>query len=295
MSEDEAPEEGASNMASKYCMAGFKLMYHGLPTEDFDEFCRQFDAHATLANFTGDKQKLSFQTRLAGNALVFFNTLSEQEKATLTTIKRALKSNFEGDSWKWQLETKLLSRKQVLGESIDDYAADIIKMATQLTKNDSDQISFFVRGLLPPIRAFVFSKEPKTLKEAIDSARLGVVVDSTSKEGTTPAVSSIQGESQQGQIDLNAMINDSVINALSSYRDRPVNQNRGQQFNESRRRRRSYANQSYHARGGAFPRNSTRNSNAGMNPHIVCHRCYEQGHIRRHCTSLYDIYGNSLN
>ena len=136
-------------MASKYCMAGFNLTYSGLPTEDFEEFGRQFDAYAKLANHLEDKQALSFQTRLVGNALLFFNSLSQETQGNLESVKLALKDHFQGADWKWQIETKLLSRQQGQHETIDDFAADIMKLGAQLKKSGEDQISYFVRGLLP--------------------------------------------------------------------------------------------------------------------------------------------------
>jgi len=310
--EQQGHQEGESSMATKYCMAGFKLMYNGLPSEDFDEFCRQFDAHATLANFTPDKQKLSFQTRLSGNALVFFNTLTTEEKATLITIKQALKQNFEGDSWKWQLETRLLSRKQLSGECVDDYAADIIKMSTQLQKGNTDQISYFVRGLLPSIRAFVFSKEPKTLKEAIESARLGVVVDNTAKElevpssAPTPAVvTSVQEEDKFVKL-CDRMSNkvtegilsglaDRNVNVLSSHRANQVNPNSGTRYNDSRRNQHYYANSpSYNAPAGTYSDQYTQNSQY-RSRQIECYRCGKKGHIRQFCRSKWHKQGYPLN
>ena len=192
-------------MAFKYDMKGFKMYYSGSDSEDFDLFCQQFQAFAQLNNYTHFKTILAFQTRLTGNALEFFRTIPASEKDTLEHVIQKIKAHFEGDSWKWRTETKLLSRKQAVGETIDDYAADIMKMSAQVAKPASDQISYFVRGLLPQIRSFVFSKEPKTLKEAIDYAKLGVTVQETSMEkvdASIPSQVSVVTKDESQQIEL---------------------------------------------------------------------------------------------
>ena len=55
-------------------------------------------------------------------------------------------------------------------------------LCKQIKKSESEQLSLFVRGLIPSIRAFVFSKEPKTFREALNAARLAVSVQQTAKE-----------------------------------------------------------------------------------------------------------------
>ena len=55
-------------------------------------------------------------------------------------------------------------------------------LCKQIKKSESEKLSLFVRGLIPSGRAFVFSKEPKTFREALNAARLAVSVQLTANE-----------------------------------------------------------------------------------------------------------------
>ena len=267
-------ESGAvGHMAAKYCMAGFNQFYYGLPTEDLDEFIRQFEAHATLANFTGEKKKTSFQTRLKGNANICFNGLTEDEKSSYDNIVKALKDNYQGESWKWQMNTKLLTRKQGTNESIDDFASDIMKLSAQLSKPIEEQMSYFVRGLQPHIQSFVIGKEPKTLKEAIDHARLGVLVEQVKQSQVSS--SNIQGNE--------ACTSEPQIHSVQFTQQQSHSHN--PHYN-------SGFNSGYN-RGYRSSRGRWQGRRRGQE--IVCYRCSKLGHIRRQCTEMFDIHGYSLN
>lgn len=267
-------------MASIYNFKGFSYTYSGLATEDFDDFCQQFDAHALLYNFASVKQITAFQTRLKGNALIFFNSIPPEQKGTLEDVKQALKKNFEGDSWKWHQETKLLSRKQLSEETLDDYVSDIMKLSKQLGKSPNDQISIFVRGLLPSIRAFVFSKEPKTMKEAIENARLGVTVQETAKEGVpesiqtrVSAINSTSDNSVDNKLDVVVNLVRSFGSRLELLEKKDNNSNGLNQFK------------------------STQNSRPDRPRQFlgICFRCGRRGHRCWDCRAIFDIQGNRLN
>ena len=291
-------------------MKGFKMYYSGADTEDFDLFCQQFQAFAELGNYTHFKKILAFQTRLTGNALEFYRTLPASQKDSLEHVIEQIKAHFEGDSWKWRTETKLLSRKQAVGETIDDYAADIMKMSAQVAKPAPDQISYFVRGLLPQIRSFVFSKEPKTLKEAIDYAKLGVTVQEAAVEkvdASIPSQVSVVTKDDSQQIELKNMIA-SQFETLSSRIDdlsekfassqSDLGCNAVGRTGRNDNNRSFYSRYNYRSNQGSHqqdrPHQGEQRYNNNRNP-IVCFRCFRQGHIRRQCVESCDIYGTPLN
>ena len=60
----------------------------------------------------------------------------------------------------------------VPGENLEDYIIDIRRRCRRLKKTDGDTVIAFIRGLQASIRLFVIQKNPKTLQEAIQAARL---------------------------------------------------------------------------------------------------------------------------
>ncbi|XP_072036114.1 uncharacterized protein [Amphiura filiformis] len=173
------------NMATKYDMYDLKIKYSGDPEDDLDSFITKFSNYAALRDYTAPKAALALTIKIEGNASVFLESIPESDKDTVDKIKALLKENFEGDSWRWGIESKLLSRKQLTNETLDVYASDIMRWCRQVGKTDSEQMSIFVRGLLPSLRGFVFSKEPKTFRNALDAARLGIAVQQTAESDTS--------------------------------------------------------------------------------------------------------------
>ena len=167
-----------------------------------------------------------------------------------------------------------------------------MKMCSQLGKPSEDQISYFVRGLLPTIQGFVISKEPKTLKEAIDHARLGVVVHETSKQS---AMQRITPGASVAQLDEHVFTSDPLhsTQAIGSH-----NRQRGHSFHA---RNQNQAMPHYNTGSRPMYQNTnTRYQGRGRGYHgygrpIVCHRCYRVGHIRRQCTERFDNFGFPLN
>ena len=166
-------------MASKYDMLLCTISYSGNPDEDLNTFHSTFIDYVKLRDFTDAKVVLALRTRLQGNDRVFLDSVPVDQKDSVDKIVKLLKHNFEGDAWKWNIETKLLAKKQKTEELLDSYVTDIIRWCNQLKKTDTERLSLFVRGLKPSIRAFVFSKQPKTFNDALDAARLAVAVNET--------------------------------------------------------------------------------------------------------------------
>ena len=127
---------------------------------------------------------LALNSLIDGHARTFLESLSHGEKDTVDKIRELLKTHFEGDSWLWGIESKLLSRKQTNSESLDNYASDIMLWGRQTKKTDSELRSLFVRGLLPTTRAFVMSKQPNSFRAALEAARLGITVQTVAEEQT---------------------------------------------------------------------------------------------------------------
>lgn len=170
------------SMALKYDMSSCSVTYSGKSDEDLETFHLAFIEYATLRDYKAEKLVLALKSRIRGNARIFLNSIPESEKDSIAKVIALLRKNFEGDAWKWNVETKLLARKQGPDETIDSYVTDILRLCTQLKKTDAECLSLFLRGLKPSIRAFVFAKQPKSFDQALNAARLAVAVNDTANE-----------------------------------------------------------------------------------------------------------------
>lgn len=283
---DDSDDDGVidfANMANKYDhLFSSSLKYSGGPRDDLESFISRFKAYAELKNYTGNKLVLALNTLIEGHARTYLDTIPATEKDTVDKVEKLLKDQFEGQSWLWGVETQLLSRKQNASETLDDYASDIMLWGRQAKKSDAELKSIFVRGLLPTIRAFVFSKQPETFQAALNAARLGISVQRTSEESSSsiphencaqPLVTHVATTSPTSSVEnLTGLVRnistrlESVEKSLSRPMPRP----------ECTEGQRNYQ---------AFKPRRT----------VVCHRCGYPGHKWRNCFARKSIDGNLLN
>lgn len=277
-SSDDSEIDSDLDMASKYDMGNLDLRYSGHPEDDLDSFVAKFKNYAALRDYTPAKSALALATKIEGHANVFLETISDSEKDTVQKIHDLLKENFEGESWRWGVESKLLSRKQLVNESLDSYASDIMRWCRQIKKPDSEQLSIFVRGLLPSLRGFVFSKEPKTFREALDAARLGIAVQQTT-ECDLPRTE-IKETPRESVNDVNTSLG-SVASVVSNLVTRLEKLDK-QTDNDTKV---SFPNSKYYPLANNRP----------VRRSMVCYRCGRIGHGWRKCYAKFGVDGKPLN
>jgi hypothetical protein len=267
-------------MTSKYSTQDFELKYSGNPEDDLESFITKFKNYAALRDYNAEKSALAITTKIVGHASIFLESIPDSDKNTVQKIHDLLKENFEGDSWRWGVESKLLSRKQLPNETLDSYTSDIIRWCRQSNKSDAEQMSIFVRGLLPSLRGFVFSKEPKTFRNALEAARLGTAVQQTTDSDSPSNTKTVDSVNTDSVNDVNFTL-DSVVNAVSNL----VTRLDKLEDDSKKSKKVSFANSSQtHLPNHTFARKN-----------IACYRCGRLGHKWRKCYAKYGVDGKPLN
>ena len=166
-------------------------------------------------------------------------------------------------------------------------------------------LSLFIRGLKPSVRAFVFSKQPKYFNEAIDAARLAVAVHETDGESTTTFNSSFVKPVLIDAVQGNAV--HTTLDQLSGIMANTV-----QRLDKMQVRQKDYANQRGQSCRAQYPGQRLQpfpsaqgprpwspqkggvgqyppsfvpfhNTYANRRPPLRCNRCNRVGHKWRKC------------
>ena len=95
----------------------------------------------------------------------------------LTQIHAAFKERFASGPQNWIISQQLATRKQVQGERIDDYIADVTRLCKRLKLSDADSMRYFIQGLQPHIQSYVTLARPKDFQEAESLARMKELVE----------------------------------------------------------------------------------------------------------------------
>jgi hypothetical protein len=292
MDNDSDSEDSSFDMAFKYDMSSSRLKYSGNANDDLDSFISRFKDYSVLRDYNAAKSVLALNSVIDGHARVFLDTIPTSEKDSIAKIQALLKSNFEGASWRWAVESQLLIRRQHSSESLDSYASDIMLWCKQIKKSDAELSSIFIRGLLPAIRAFVLSKEPESFRNALDAARLAVAVQRTTEE-SVPSLPSVNPNSQPSA-STNAIhttlesitgLVANISNRLDKLEHKPVgnpvprvNYNPDPRVNHN-----------------PDPNTNYQRSNQRPIRTVVCWRCGYSGHKWMRCYAKKGIDGKQLN
>ena len=263
-----------TDMSSKYDMRGFGHKYTGDTNDDLDTFIRKFKNYAALRDYTDPKSLLALNSVIDGHASVYLERIAETDKDTIDKIHTLLKDHFEGQSWLWGVESQLLTRRQQVFESLDDYASDIMLWGRQAKKTDTELMSIFIRNLLPKVRAFVFSKQPDSFTAALESARLAISVERAANEPTNESLISHHDKAKQSpvsSVEPTTSVLDKITGLVSNISSRLENVEKNVNTTPN-------------------PRRNSRPTRS-----IVCFRCGYTGHKWRNCYARKGIDGKPLN
>ena len=110
---------------------------------------------------------------LTGAAKSWFDSLSIKVQMDVTALFDKMRKTFKREGAKYHYYRKLLERKQKQDETVDAYAFDIINKLKKANDamDESEKLNYFIQGLNNKIQAYVITKSPKTIEQALDAAR----------------------------------------------------------------------------------------------------------------------------
>lgn len=147
-----------------------------------------FSRIASINDWTAENRLNAFPLYLSGIAQAWFLSLREDQQKDLTQIQAAFKERFASGPQNWIISQQLSTRKQVQGERINDYSADITRLCKRLKLSDADSIHYFIQGLQQHIQSYVTLARPKDFQEAESLTRMKELVDINQSASDTKSV-----------------------------------------------------------------------------------------------------------
>jgi len=174
--DSEASDDDSESNTTDDDMADDKSLqpqpFTGKPTDDADEFYRQFEKYVAYKELTAEKQFAMLKVLLAGQAGLWLEGLPTEKKSSLATLKASFEATYIKPLYmKYRSAKDIFTRKQG-DERVDDYIAHVQRLARNIGADDNMTMYAIINGLKPNIAAYVTQKDPKTTQEVIDAARV---------------------------------------------------------------------------------------------------------------------------
>ena len=175
----------------------FTRTFTGSSDDDAESWLIKFNAWAQYQNIhnNGHRYGGAFRMALEGQAEVWFDALPNATQTNVQALNASFTNAFINVPIPWHLERELLKRCLEKNERFDAYLNDIVKLCRRLRKTDGETMHSFMRGLPPRIQSGVIQREPATLQEAVQAAKLALeaqrITDDTTIEATTDSMAAM--------------------------------------------------------------------------------------------------------
>ena len=144
--------------------------FEGRADESFAQFLVELDQYASYMQWDEGTKARSLPMLLRGRAKLFFQNIHENDKKEYQKLLKLLQDKF-ANSENLLTVFSQLDRKQNKGESVREYATDMIKRIQLANiENESQKCYIFIKGLLPNIATEVYKSQPKDLLSAEKAA-----------------------------------------------------------------------------------------------------------------------------
>ena len=147
--------------------------FYGYDREDIDQWLEEFDYQLEARDISPESKAALTQLTIhtAGPAQEYIRTLPADQRATLGLVKDALKRCYSHRNREWVQRQQIAQRRQKPTEPLGDYMNDVVSKLHKLDMQENTRVYHFIEGLKPELQMEVLKAKPKTLSEAVETAR----------------------------------------------------------------------------------------------------------------------------
>jgi len=154
--------------------------FSGRVSDDGDVWLRHFRNYCAYKEYGDQKSLALLKVLLTGNAALWLDNLPRATLTDLGRLTEAFKERYEiPELMKFKSAKEIFSRRQQIGESVDDYAAAIRRLARIVQVDDKVTRYAILNGFLPHIAQHIVSMKPDSLEAVLEAARVAELTNPT--------------------------------------------------------------------------------------------------------------------
>jgi len=172
--------------------------FKGVPSEDAEQWLNHLENYCRFKTYDDNKKLNLALVLMTAGAAHWLETLTVADKQTWDAFKAKFCSRYLQPEYVHFRAAKLLfNTKQQPSESADDFLAKIQQLARQINADEQTTRFAALNGLMPHIASFVTQKQPKTMLELLEAARIAEITAPSTFESDMSVAKTLANVEQQ--------------------------------------------------------------------------------------------------
>ena len=148
--------------------------FYGKVGEDAETFLQEFDKYSIYRELDNNKSVALLRLLLKGGAGEWLERLTVHQKNDVDRLREAIKERYgRSKIVKHRTARELFMIKQQADQDVESYISACVKLSSSFGEQSENMAMYSIMGgLKPPLAAFVAQKQPESLKELIEHARM---------------------------------------------------------------------------------------------------------------------------
>ena len=170
----------------------------GTSTEDADSWSREFHNYCQYKAYDNAKVLALFKVLLKGNAALWLESQAPETVNDWAALKTAFDDRYKTpEVMRYRSAKEIFSRKQQSDECADDFVANMQKLARTIGADDQMTRYAILNGLRPALQSYVTQREPKTMHELLQAARMAELTAPSASETNSPLANQLANVEEQ--------------------------------------------------------------------------------------------------
>ncbi|XP_070555341.1 uncharacterized protein [Ptychodera flava] len=147
--------------------------FSGRENENAHRWWRRYKDFADFKKWNQERQVRGVSLYLTGEAERWFQNQPKEgdTRQDLKVFEKKFIERFGKTGPLWLHDQMLHNHRQQVGQTVEQYAISLKELGEKASRNEKELLSFFINGLLPPIKTFVVSRSPQDYTSATTMQR----------------------------------------------------------------------------------------------------------------------------